>query len=71
MAFTKASHDSQIYECSMMEIKKYMNKGDLFDVGFEGSQTDLKYVSPQRFLKKKKKKSFGEASQASHRVITD
>lgn len=55
MAFTKASHDSQIYECSMMEIKKYMNKGDLFDVGFEGSQTDLKYVSPQRFLKKKKK----------------
>lgn len=56
MAFTKASHDSQIYECSMMEIKKYMNKGDLFDVGFEGSQTDLKNVSPQRFLKKKKKK---------------
>lgn len=55
MAFTKASHDSQIYECSMMEIKKYMNKGDLFDVGFEGSQTDLKNVSPQRFLKKKKK----------------
>lgn len=55
MAFTKASHDSQIYECSMMEIKKYMNKGDLFDVGFEGSQTDLKNVSPQRFLKKNKK----------------
>lgn len=55
MAFTKASHDSQICECSMKEIKKYMNKGDLFDVGFENFQTALKNVSPQRFLKKKKK----------------
>lgn len=49
MAYTEASHDSEIHECSVKEyMNTYMNKGDSVDVVFEG----FNRVCPQRFLKK-------------------
>lgn len=49
MAYTEASHDSEIYEYSVKKyMNTYMNKGDSVDVAFEG----FNRVCPQRFLKK-------------------
>lgn len=53
MAYTEASHDSGIYECSVKEYMNiYINKGDSVDVVFEGFNSASNKVCPQRFLKK-------------------